>query len=965
MKFVVVCLLLLTAITTQAQKTVVVADTQILPHPRLLFTDRDEESVKAMMKSIPLMDSLYLRLIEQSERLLLVPVQPHSLSDLGQMLSISREEVSRIITLSMAYRLSKDIRFAKKAEEELVNVCSYPDWNPDHYLDVAEMALAVGIGYDWLYDVLSPKTKKMIVKSIRKNALEHPLNAIEKGMTFHSGTSNWNVVCNTGVAIGALAIAEDYPEVATKIIGQSVRNVPNCMGLFAPDGACYEGPAYWGYTINYFSILCRALTDNFGHDFGLSDMDGIRPTALYFIHTFSPSGKAFNFADAAYPSNRYTLEYSENPLFFYFSRRYDQPETAAHYRKVLSRALKRNNISDRFFFLSIPWFDNSAYDSQADTPKLQVFESKGVDIVTFNGDRQTKNSIYMIAKSGTPNLSHQHLDVGTFVTEVNGIRWSDDLGSDSYSLPGFWNSEPDGSRWRYFRNTNFSHNTLTIDGKIQYSAGRSYITDYDTESAQPYATIDMAPVYKDQARTARRTFRMLDDVTVSVRDSVVLHSLEQKIEWTMITGAAVKCNGNVATLNKDGQTFYVKITSPAGVVFTASPARNLIPDERSVEGFTALNITLTGSRTHLIEVVMSSNAPAPAELQTRREEVKSIMRRVADWQLDHFEEQSAKGSIWPNSHAKWAWTNATMYLGLEKCATLTGDEKYWGFLKDIGRANRWQTGPDIYFADDICVTQLYCELYERYKDPEMLKHSIRTLDSIMTHPATGSLSFHAPGAQRRWCWCDALFMAPTSFARLGKITGNNRYFDFLFSEFKATYDSLYCKRERLFLRDTRYLNMKEENGKPVFWGRGNGWVAGGLTIIIDHLPAEHHSREWFIDLFKEMMPRIAELQDPEGFWHPSMLDPEAYPMPETSASGFFTYAMLWGINRGYLDSRVYGPVAEKSWNALCGKVAEDGKLGFVQPIGADPKTVSQHDTEVYGVGAFLLAGCEMYKFLEP
>lgn len=349
--------------------------------------------------------------------------------------------------------------------------------------------------------------------------------------------------------------------------------------------------------------------------------------------------------------------------------------------------------------------------------------------------------------------------------------------------------------------------------------------------------------------------------------------------------------------------------------------------------------------------------------RTQFDEVKNIMRRVADWQLEHFEYQSAKGSQWPNSHTKWAWTNATMYLGLERCATLTDDGKYWDFLYAIGENNRWKTGPDIYFADDICITQAYCQLYEKYKDMKMLTPSIKTLDSIMNYPAIGSLSFLAGGAQRRWCWSDALFMAPTSFARLGKITGNQRYFDFLVAEFRVTYDSLYCKQERLFFRDTRYIKMKEENGKPVFWGRGNGWVAGGLTVIIDHLPADHPSREWFIDLFKEMMPRIVELQDAQGLWHPSMLDTTAYPMPETSASGFFTYALLWGINHGYLDKKTYGIPAEKAWKALCSKVAGDGKLGYVQAIGADPKKVGPDDTEVYGVGAFLLAGYEMCQYI--
>lgn len=591
----------------QQQKPVMVLDTQILPHPRLLFTTQNHKSVNNLLKTTPLVDSLYVKLLEQAENLLDIPVQKYQLTSLKQMLGISREEVSRIITLSMAFRMSGDKRFAHKAEEELVNVCNYPDWNPYHFLDVAEMATAVGIGYDWLYDVLSSETKQLIVRSIKKNAIDEAMMAYEKSRSWYNGDNNWNVVCNTGMVIGALAIAEFYPEEAGKVIQYATRYVPNCMEFFAPDGACYEGPAYWGYANSYLSVLCRALTDNFKHDFGLSDMKGIDNTVIYFIRTFSPSGKAFNFADSAYPSEGSILEYSENPLFFFFSRRFNQPEVAAHYRQVLSGALKHRKMSDRFFFLSIPWFDNTAYHGQVEIPKMQVFKGGGVDIVVFNGDRQTPNSIHLIAKSGSPGMSHQQLDVGTFVTEVNGIRWSDDLGSDSYALPGFWDSKPDGQRWSYFRNTNFSHNTLAIDGKIQYSRGVAFISDFNTKAAQPYATIDMTPVYQDQATVVRRTYSMMDDVTVTVTDSVELISPKQEIQWTLITKANIQCDGNIATLSKDGHTFYIRMVSPENAIFTSSQAKTSFEGEKPVSEFNILKTSLSGQQKQVIHVILSSN----------------------------------------------------------------------------------------------------------------------------------------------------------------------------------------------------------------------------------------------------------------------------------------------------------------------------------------------------------------------
>lgn len=340
-----------------------------------------------------------------------------------------------------------------------------------------------------------------------------------------------------------------------------------------------------------------------------------------------------------------------------------------------------------------------------------------------------------------------------------------------------------------------------------------------------------------------------------------------------------------------------------------------------------------------------------------------IIRKVADWQLMHFESQVQKGSRWPNSHAYWSWTNATMYMGMAECAELTGEQKYWDFLLTVADKNNWKTGPNPYFADDLCIVQPYSMLYNQFKEPHMISESVRVLDSIINHPRSVSLDYYAEGSHSRWCWCDALFMAPTSFARIGKITGDNKYFDFMDKEFRVTYDSLYSKFDRLFFRDTRYINMREENGEKVFWGRGNGWVTGGLTIIIDHLPEDYPSRDFYITLFREMMEKIALLQDKQGFWHPSLLDTIAYPMPESSASGFFTYSIFWGINRGYLDKEEYLPIAIKGWKALHSIVHEDGKVGFVQAIGADPKKVGFDDTEVYGTGAFLLAAVEYMNYL--
>ena len=343
-------------------------------------------------------------------------------------------------------------------------------------------------------------------------------------------------------------------------------------------------------------------------------------------------------------------------------------------------------------------------------------------------------------------------------------------------------------------------------------------------------------------------------------------------------------------------------------------------------------------------------------------QTKNAMRMVADWQIAN-----------PNTsseHEDWAWTNATLYLGMADWAELSEKEDHYNFyynwLYRIGARNHYQLGPWMYHADFIAVSQMYIDLYKKYRQEKMLWHTIARTDFVMSHPANTSLDLNYGKIEtlNRWSWCDALFMAPPVYAKMYGLTGDKRYINFLNKEYKATYEHLFDKEENLFYRDCRYFKKREANGEKVFWGRGNGWVLGGLCEILQAIPKGDKNRKFYEDVFVKLSKRVAELQHKDGYWHASLLDPAAYPSPETSASGFIVYALAYGINEGYLDKATYMPIVEKGWKALLKAVDSNGKLGYVQQIGADPRKVTRSMTEVYGVGAFLLAGCQIYKLAE-
>lgn len=343
-----------------------------------------------------------------------------------------------------------------------------------------------------------------------------------------------------------------------------------------------------------------------------------------------------------------------------------------------------------------------------------------------------------------------------------------------------------------------------------------------------------------------------------------------------------------------------------------------------------------------------------------RKQIVSQMEKIADWQLKNID-NSIESRKNKRDYAYWNWVYGSLYVGLIELSEISRDRSYVDFLVGMSEKNNYELGSDTYHADEISVGWLYLSLFEKYKKEEFKKPTLERLDYILANKPTGDLNFRRKGNQQRWSWCDAIFMAPPVFAKASAVTKDNRYLDYMINEIKVTYDTLYSKEEKLFYRDTSFKPKREANGKKIFWSRGNGWVVAGLCRIIDQMPENHESRTFYVNLYKEMMEKIVSLQNDKGYWTASMLDPDSYPSPEMSATGFFTYALAWGINNRILPAEKYKVNVLKAWSSLCASVHKDGKLGWVQPIGAAPQSVTFDMTEIYGVGAFLLAGSQLYN----
>lgn len=335
--------------------------------------------------------------------------------------------------------------------------------------------------------------------------------------------------------------------------------------------------------------------------------------------------------------------------------------------------------------------------------------------------------------------------------------------------------------------------------------------------------------------------------------------------------------------------------------------------------------------------------------------IRSQMEKVANWQWQFIHNKG-----WANPETNW--TNGAMYAGMVALSKITVNPFYTQRLMQIGRDNDWNTGPDRFFADEYCIGQMYAQLYTAHKDPVMITKFRQLADSIVAAPHTEPLDWKNGIHHREWAWCDALFMGPPALGYLSTATGDPRYLETADKLWWKTTDFLFDKADSLYYRDARYFDQKEKNGAKVFWSRGNGWVMGGLARLLDNMPATYANRARFTDLFKKMAYRIAALQTADGTWHASLLDPESYPAKETSGTGFYVYALTWGVNNGILPEKDFMPVIRKGWQALTDCVQPNGKLGFVQVVAAAPGKATADDSEVYGVGVFLLAGSELIKY---
>lgn len=335
-----------------------------------------------------------------------------------------------------------------------------------------------------------------------------------------------------------------------------------------------------------------------------------------------------------------------------------------------------------------------------------------------------------------------------------------------------------------------------------------------------------------------------------------------------------------------------------------------------------------------------------------KQSVLEVAEKVADWQLAH-----------PTGIDLWNWKYGAFYSGLMDVYLVDPKIKYLKSMVEMGNTYNWAIFPRPYDANVLAIGHMYIDLYNILKDPKIIDKTGYCLDAnFQRYQSTPDVKFIGNRYWHNWwSWCDALYMAPPTYAKYAAATGQIKYLDKMDELYRITYDYLYDKEEKLFFRDDSFFEKRTPTGKKIFWARGNGWVIAGLVKVLQVMPRDYRNVKFYETLFMEMASRLKELQQNEGYWPTSLLDPSHFGGIETSGTTFYCYALAFGINNGYLNKTDYLPTVENSWKLLVKCVQADGRLGYVQKVGDSPGAVTSDDSNSYGSGAFLSAASEVAK----
>lgn len=475
----------------------------------------------------------------------------YTVSD-GRLLSESRRMITNMYTLGMAYQLTGEQKYVDRAWIDLLAVSQFDNWHPSHHLDPCEMALGVAIGYDWMYHALTPEQRQIIEEGMYKNlfydaALSYK-SELSQMTNSATATNNHNIVCNGGIAVGAMAMLDVYPEEAYYLLKNAIRASDLMLYHYAPYGAWYEGVGYWELTTQYTVAMLSTMDTVLGNMFSLDKCEGLNTASRFMVYMQTGNG-IFNSGDngVSWLTNNLYV-----PEMIWMANKYNDPVITKAVLKYRGSQLKSTEDTA----LGLLWYDGTAEDTEIDLPLDALYDGDASMRNTWEYD-ETASALYI--HGGETCREHSQIDGGSFIFETQGERWAMDPGMGDYNSVGYWEMNPGASynRWQYFRSRAESHNTVVINPDTSkpdhYLYSSVDITRFETDDDEGIAVADMSGALSENATSAKRGWFYTDNrESLVIRDEISLKDTSE-VHWHMMTLADITIDGDKAILSLNGE----------------------------------------------------------------------------------------------------------------------------------------------------------------------------------------------------------------------------------------------------------------------------------------------------------------------------------------------------------------------------------------------------------------------------
>lgn len=536
--------------------------------PRLLLQDRHLSQIRQLRERDTLVGRYYDYLQQQGDALLTQPVLQREMIG-KRMLNVSRNALRRLPLLSLLYRIEGDTRYLDRMEAELLAVCQFADWNPNHFLDVAEMALAVSLALDWSGAALPEASQKIAREALLNLALLPSQDS--RYNQWLNRDNNWNQVCNAGMAAAALTLAEEQPELAATIIHRAVKSAPRALAVYGPDGVYPEGPGYWTYGTAYSVFMFDMFNTALQTDFGLSQTPGLRESGTYMLMMTTPGNRSYNYAD----SNKGGMELSPQEILLWFAREW-QEGNYFHRNNIWAQLPKKINPQtgySRYSTMGLIWLSDLLTQTEVLTtaPAPTFWSGQGPNpIAVIQSAPDYPGGFYLGLKGGSGSVNHGNMDAGSFVFEWREVMWSIDPGNQSYTQleevlgDQLWDRDQESPRWTLLTKNNFGHSTLTVNDALHQVEGFAALTVSQAASPTPAVQLDLSPVFVGQLKQVQRTFQQVNDSSFLIRDQWECLPNTRSITWAMMTQAEVSLTPEGAILHQNGQRLALHIEQPGG-----------------------------------------------------------------------------------------------------------------------------------------------------------------------------------------------------------------------------------------------------------------------------------------------------------------------------------------------------------------------------------------------------------------